>query len=91
VRCSSCWSTASSSPTARSRSATPSRPALTASASRFADCVQTIETAVGRDKASIGPKLRARGLPAQQGEIAIGVEALNRMIRVAKPVSVRVA
>jgi hypothetical protein len=30
-------------------------------------------------------------LPAQQGEAAIAVGLLNRMIRVAKPVSVRVA
>jgi hypothetical protein len=49
------------------------------------------ETAVGRYKAIIGPKLRARSLPAQQGEAAIAVQVLNRMIRVAKPVSVRVA
>ena len=49
------------------------------------------ETAVGRYKGLIGPKLRARGLPAQQGETAIAVEVLNRMIRVAKPISVRVA
>jgi hypothetical protein len=49
------------------------------------------ETAVGRFKAIIGPKLRARGLPAQQGEAAIAVEVLNRMIRTAKPISVRVA
>jgi hypothetical protein len=48
------------------------------------------ETTVGRYKAIIGPKLRARSLPAQQGEAAIAVAALNRMIRVAKPVSVRV-
>ena len=49
------------------------------------------ETAVGRYKAIIGPKLRGRSLPAQQGEAAIAVEVLNRMIRVAKPVSTRVA
>ena len=49
------------------------------------------ETTVGRCKAIIGPKLRGRGLPAQQGEAAIAVEVLNRMIRVAKPVSIRVA
>jgi hypothetical protein len=49
------------------------------------------ETAVGRHKAIIGPKLRARTLPAQRGEAAIAAEVLNRMIRVAKPVSVRVA
>ena len=47
------------------------------------------ETAVGRYKAIIGPKLRARILPAQQGETAIATEVLNRMIRVAKPVSIR--
>jgi transposase len=49
------------------------------------------ETAVGRYKAIIGPKLRARILPAQQGEVAMAAEVLNRMIRVAKPVSIRVA
>jgi hypothetical protein len=49
------------------------------------------ETAVGRYKAIIGPKLRARTLAAQQGEVAIAAEALNRMIRVAKPISIRVA
>src|ERR671921_757811 len=49
------------------------------------------ETAVGRYKGIIGPKLRARVLPAQQGEVAIAAEVLNRMIRVAKPVSIRVA
>jgi hypothetical protein len=30
-------------------------------------------------------------LPAQQGEAGIAVEVLNRMVRVAKPVSVRLA
>ena len=49
------------------------------------------ETAVGRHKAIIGPRLRARSLAAQQGETAIAVEVLNRMIRAAKPTSVRVA
>jgi IS5 family transposase len=49
------------------------------------------ETAVGRHKAIIGPKLRARGSPAQQGEAGIAAEVLNRMVRVAKPVSVRIA
>jgi Transposase DDE domain len=49
------------------------------------------ETAVGRYKAIIGPKLRARLLPAQQGEAAVAAEVLNRMIRVAKPISIRVA
>jgi Transposase DDE domain len=50
-----------------------------------------VETAVGRYKASIGPRLRARTLPGQQGEVAIAVEVLNRMIATAKPISVRVA
>ncbi len=49
------------------------------------------ETAVGRYKAIIGSKLRARILPAQQGEAAMAAEVLNRMIRVAKPISIRVA
>jgi hypothetical protein len=49
------------------------------------------ETAVGRYKAIVGPKLRARALQAQQGEAAIAAEVLNRMIRVAKPISIRVA
>ncbi len=48
-------------------------------------------TAVGRYKGLIGPKLRARSLPAQQGETAIAAEVLNRMIRVAKPTSVHAA
>jgi hypothetical protein len=49
------------------------------------------ETTISRYKALIGPRLRARGLVNQQGEGALGVEVLNRMIRVAKPVSVRIA
>jgi hypothetical protein len=42
-------------------------------------------------KTITGPKLRARSLPAQQGETAIAVEVLNQMIRIAKPPSVRFA
>ena len=48
-----------------------------------------VETTIGRYKHLIGPKLRARVLPAQQGEAAIAVAVLNRMIQVAKPISVR--
>ena len=48
------------------------------------------ETGMFRYKHLIGPKLRARSLPAQQGEAAIAVAVLNTMIRTAKPVSVRV-
>ncbi len=50
-----------------------------------------VETAIGRYKALIGPRLRARTLSNQQGEVALGSEVLNRMNRVAKPVSVRIA
>jgi hypothetical protein len=48
-----------------------------------------VETTIGRYKHLIGPKLRARMLPAQQGEAAIAVAVLYRMIQVAKPISVR--
>ncbi|HVI21226.1 MAG TPA: hypothetical protein VM660_04155 [Bacillus sp. (in: firmicutes)] len=50
-----------------------------------------VETAVGRYKAIIGPKLRAHILPAQRSETALAAEVLNHMIRVAKPVSIRAA
>jgi hypothetical protein len=50
-----------------------------------------VETTIGRYKASIGSRLRARTLSGQQGEVAIAVEALNCMMRTAKPISVRVA
>ncbi len=49
------------------------------------------ETGIGRYKAAIGPRLRARTRLGQQGEVALAVEVLNRMIRAAKPVSVRSA
>jgi len=39
----------------------------------------------------IGPKLPARTLPTQQAKVATGVAVLNRMIRRAKPISVRAA
>ena len=48
-----------------------------------------LETTMGRYKHLIGPKLRARSRSAQHGEVALGVQVLNRMIREAKPVSVR--
>ena len=35
------------------------------------------ETAVGRYKAIIGPRLHARGLPAQQSGIAVATEVLT--------------
>ncbi len=43
------------------------------------------ETAMGRYKHLIGPKLRARTLHGQQGEAALAVSVLNRMTCVAKP------
>ena len=49
------------------------------------------ETAMGRWKRLIGPRLRARTLPGQQGEAALAVSVLNRMTRTAKPVSARIA
>ncbi len=48
-----------------------------------------VETAIGRIKPLIGPKLRARTLHGRQGEAALAVAVLNRMVRTAKPVSVR--
>jgi transposase len=48
-----------------------------------------VETTMGRRKALIGPRLRARGFTAQQTEAVIGVEALNRTLAVGRPDSVR--
>lgn len=47
------------------------------------------ETAMSRYKHLIGPKLRARNRAGQGGEVALAIQVLNRMIRTAKPVSVR--
>lgn len=48
-----------------------------------------VETAIGRYKSIIGPRLRARLLPAQQAEANIGCTVLNRMLDCARPKSVR--
>ena len=48
-----------------------------------------IETTMGRYKALIGPRLRARGFAAQQIEAAIGVAVLNRTLAAGRPTSVR--
>lgn len=48
-----------------------------------------VETAIGRYKSTIGPRLRARSFGAQQTEVAIGCAALNRMLECARPKSVR--
>jgi hypothetical protein len=47
------------------------------------------ETTIGRYKHLIGPKLRARTDAGQHGEAALAVQVLNRMIREAKPVTIR--
>jgi len=48
-----------------------------------------VETMMGRYKALIGPRLRARGFAAQQTEAAIGVAVLNRTLAAGRPDSVR--
>jgi hypothetical protein len=47
------------------------------------------ETAMGRYKGVIGPRLRARSFLAQKTEAAIGVAILNRMLACGRPKSVR--
>jgi hypothetical protein len=44
---------------------------------------------MGRYKTLIGPRLRARGVAAQQTEAAVGVAVLNRMLAAGRPDSVR--
>ncbi|NLS08377.1 IS5 family transposase [Rhizobium sp. P32RR-XVIII] len=48
-----------------------------------------VETAIGRYKAIIGRRLRARSFHAQQTEIAIACAVFNRMLACARPKSVR--
>ncbi len=48
-----------------------------------------VETAIGRYKSIIGHRLRARSFGAQQTEVAISCEILNRMLDCARPKSVR--
>jgi len=48
-----------------------------------------VEATMARYKGLIGPKLRARRRDGQVGEVALGVQVLNRMMREAKPVTVR--
>ena len=49
-----------------------------------------VETTMGRYKALIGPRLRARGFAAQQTKATIGVAVLNRMLAAGRPKSVYV-
>jgi hypothetical protein len=46
-----------------------------------------VETAIGRYKHLMAAKLRTVSLAAQQGEVEIAMNALSRMIRMAKPLS----
>jgi hypothetical protein len=48
-----------------------------------------VETTMGRYKALIGPRLRARGFAAQLTEAAVGVVVLNQMLAAGRPDSVR--
>jgi hypothetical protein len=48
-----------------------------------------VETAIGRYKAIIGPRLRARSLIGQRAEAAVGVAVLNRMLDAGSPDSIR--
>ena len=43
------------------------------------------ETLMGRWKAVIGPKLKAREFENQRTEAKIGVQVLNRMTRIGRP------
>ncbi len=44
-----------------------------------------VETTMGRYKAIIGPRLRARSLSGERAEAAVGVAVLNRMLYAARP------
>ena len=48
-----------------------------------------VETAIGRYKAIIGRRLRARSFHAQQTEVAIGCTVPNRVLECARPKSIR--
>jgi len=48
-----------------------------------------VETAIGRYKGVVGPRLRARSFIAQQTVAAHGVAILNRMLACGRPKSVR--
>jgi hypothetical protein len=48
-----------------------------------------VETTMGRYKALIGPRLRARGFSTQQTEATVGMVVLNRRLATGRPDSVR--
>ena len=47
-----------------------------------------VETTIGRYKHIIGLRLRARSTAGQNGEAAIAIHPLNRMIQIAKPMPI---
>ena len=48
-----------------------------------------VKTTMGRYKALIGPRLRARSLAGQRTKAAVGVAVLNRLLNTARPNCVR--
>ncbi len=62
-----------------------------ANASRFGDCEQTIEVAIGRFKQVIGDGLRSRTDQRRATEVDVAVHMLNRMLELGRPISVRIA
>ena len=50
-----------------------------------------VEAAISRIKRVIGDTLRSRTEPRRATEVAIGVDALNRMLELGRPKSVRIA
>ncbi len=76
---------------APSRSATSSRPARRGNTRRFRDCEQTIEADIARWKRVIGDGLRFQTDGRQATEVAIAVDALNRMLDLGRPEYVRIA
>jgi transposase len=58
----------------------PSRPVQTASASLFADCVQTIESGFSQHKRRLGSALTARGDASQGRELVLRVLTHNLML-----------
>jgi hypothetical protein len=50
-----------------------------------------VEAAISRIKRVIGDGLRSRTEPRRATEVAIGVDALNRMLELGRPESVRIA
>jgi hypothetical protein len=58
---------------------------------RSASPITRFQRAVGSFETIIGPKPRARTLATRRGEAAIATGVLNRMIRAATPISIRLA